>query len=319
MTPSEVLGAARRRPADARGRRVRRRARATRGAGCGSSSTRPGPGPRSSTAGCAPTSPGRPAQGEETLAGRRGGAARDRRRRRAGHDRPRRQGPGVPDRRAVRHDARSPATGARRAAAVEPDDGYEVKLGRGVQTDDFDSAQPARRADGRPTSASGCSTSRRPVRATTSSCRCTASRTNGTPTNAETARRGRGGRHQVRRTFRRLDRVDVPPTAPAVDSAPPQWQAWLDHRPVGHDVESHPGGGERLRSGGHRARRGPRAVRGGRRPRQGPARRRAAAVVEGPLRIRDRPSRARSAADRSTWPPARGSTRRSPPSASPRV
>ena len=61
------------------------------------------------------TWPGSTRQGSDDRPGRRGGAARDRRRRRADHDHPRRQGPRVPDGHPLRHD--DPARQRARAAS----------------------------------------------------------------------------------------------------------------------------------------------------------------------------------------------------------
>ena len=116
--PERGAGHARRGPPDARGRRRRRRARATSGDDCGSWSTRRALGRRSSTADAARLPRLGCQAGRGVLAGRRGGAARDRRRRRAHHDHPRRQGPGVPDGRAVRHDLAA-AQSQRRPAALD--------------------------------------------------------------------------------------------------------------------------------------------------------------------------------------------------------
>ena len=177
--------AARRRPVDAgRAARPHRRASgacsrrrspgrtpATCGGGCATSSTRPGRGPTPAAAGVRrylrwAALPGRRGPGQ------RHDPARARPRRRARHDRPRRQGPGVPDHGRQRADHASRR--ARRAMSV-------VWPGRRRGRWPSATARCSRRSS-RSTSrwatpsAAGCCTSPAPGPSTTSSCRCTASR-----------------------------------------------------------------------------------------------------------------------------------------------
>ena len=115
---------------------------------------------------------GRPA-GRRRRAGERGRAPRDRSRRGADHDDPRRQGPGVPDRGGRRAHHPAPRRPGRRRRALD------TRRPRGPPQPDASSpgsTRPPRCSTSSSTSTSGagCSTSPAPGRETTSSCRSTA-------------------------------------------------------------------------------------------------------------------------------------------------
>ena len=180
-------------------------------------STRPGPGPRPTARHAAPVPRWVAPAARRGRPGGRGGAARDRRRRRAHHDRPR-----APRAWSSRSSIvsgpvdRSRSAGARgaevRLAARRRPCGHQARP-QGRRRRRSSALAAARRADGRTTSACACSTSPAPGPATTSSCRCTASRARdaGT-TDADAQRRGaaragaRRPRWSTRRRWRRRPR-----------------------------------------------------------------------------------------------------------------
>ncbi len=199
-----------------------------------------------------------------------------------------------------------PRSRQRRAAAVATDDGYSVQLIRVVQTNDFDDAAPldeqmdeherrrllyvaaTRARDHLVVSLHRPAADRRPPAELLADAGgadgAGRQRSSSRPT-AAAARRARRPtpRHRPRPTATawRRSRAARASQRTRPPSAPPAWRA-PSPRSCSLPTEAEPGA------------------------RQGPARPRAAALVEGPLRHRDRPRRARRAAGRRPRPTGAG-------------
>ncbi len=193
MTPSEVLGAI---VADRRMLEVAATGpRAPRRVAPAAVRRRPGPrlvGGVARRAARLPRLGGAPGPGGHP--GRRGGAARDRRRRGAGHDDPRGQGTGVPDRHPVRHDRRRPQPRSGVAILWPPEGGYAVRITQERADRRLRGCSARRRADGRvreaPAAVRRCDPGPRPPR------RLAAPRTSRTPAPPRNDRRRRWRRRR---------------------------------------------------------------------------------------------------------------------------